>query len=201
MQTRLLTAVVWLLVAASVFAWARRFTEPLPAATAPATGTATAYGDAVPDPGAAAWIHLLGGSGADSNPALAPPGDSARFQLLGVIADAADLGRGVALIAVDQQAARAYRVGAQVDGDWLLQSVGTRTASLGGQQGAARLTLALPSPMERSTGAPAPVPVALALAAQPQVRMAAPGEMVAPGRRRRLQSRGTGQAPVGPEAP
>jgi general secretion pathway protein C len=182
----MMTAVVWLLVAASGFAWARRMGQKLPGAPAQ---TVTSQADAAPMAGAAELLRLLGATGDGSSPAAAPPSEGARYALLGVIADAGGHGRGVALIAIDRQAARAFRVGARVDGDLLLQSVGTRTVSLGTQQGAALLTLALPSPSVL------PVPAAAGL---PSVRQAAPGEMVEPGRRLRLQSRGAGQGPAAP---
>jgi len=64
-----------------------------------------------------------------------------RFVLKGVIASAS--GQGSALIAVDGQPAKAYLIGQTIDGDWQVQNVAARSATL---QGAGqRLELVLPA--------------------------------------------------------
>ncbi len=53
---------------------------------------------------------------------------SSRMALVGVVANAKN--GGSALISIDGKPARPFRVGAAVDGDWLLQSVAPRRAVL-----------------------------------------------------------------------
>lgn len=67
-----------------------------------------------------------------------------RLRLLGVVANRAQ--SGVALISVDGQPPRPYRVGSTLEGGWKLQKVGARSATLTptSSDGAA-LTLELPS--------------------------------------------------------
>lgn len=182
-----------MLVALSALAWGWRFAQTqsaLPgrvAAQQPDTAQA-------PDP--AQWLRLLGGDGAPLNAYNPSDSSSARYRLQGVIASPGGQA-GVALIAIDGQAARAYAVGARVEGDWLLQTLGPRSASLGGRPGAPTLRLELPT---ASAPGPAPalfepVKVAPQAATVAGVRMARPGEVTAPGRRLRLRSRGTDALP------
>ncbi len=56
--------------------------------------------------------------------------DQSRFKLLGLIASSS--GQGSALIAIDGQAPKPYRVGQTVDDGVVLQSLGSRQATLGG---------------------------------------------------------------------
>jgi general secretion pathway protein C len=88
------------------------------------------------------------------------PQASSRFKLLGVMApnppDDATPG-GLALIAVDGKPARAYQVGAVVDGEWVLQSVSARTASIGPEGGAAAAQLEVPALPSAATGTLPPV--------------------------------------------
>ena len=68
---------------------------------------------------------------------------SSRFQLLGVMAGAS--GQGSALIAVDGQPPRAFRVGQTVTEGVVLQGLGPKQAQLGATvQGAALFSLSLP---------------------------------------------------------
>ncbi len=68
---------------------------------------------------------------------------SSRFQLWGVIAGAS--GQGSALIAVDGQPPRAFRVGQTVTDGVVLQSLGQKQAKLGASaQGVALFSLSLP---------------------------------------------------------
>jgi general secretion pathway protein C len=68
---------------------------------------------------------------------------SSRFQLLGVVAGAS--GQGSALIALDGQPPRAFRVGQNVTDGVVLQSLGPKLAQLGvSAQGAALFSLSLP---------------------------------------------------------
>jgi general secretion pathway protein C len=101
--------------------------------------------------------------------AAATPDAASRFELLGVVADADQ--RGAALIAVDGKPARPFKVGASVAEGYVLQSVSTRAASLGGSVDApAAFTLQLPArplaipsppslPVAQPPEAPIPPPV------------------------------------------
>jgi general secretion pathway protein C len=61
------------------------------------------------------------------------------------------------LIAVDGKPPKAFVVGAQLDGDLVLQSVSLRTASIGPAQGAASVRLELPALPAAATGTLAPL--------------------------------------------
>lgn len=149
---------VWALVAACAAYWGLRLFAPgrptpadavvAPAATAPRGDLSRLFGaDAQPQ-------------AAEDAPAPA----NSRFQLLGVVAPRTDAAahEGVALIAVDGKPARAYRVGAAVDGETVLQSVRARGASLGPRGGVVQVSLEIPPPPPAATGvlpsagAPAP---------------------------------------------
>jgi general secretion pathway protein C len=76
--------------------------------------------------------------------AVAAPTLASRFQLLGVMAG--DASQAAALIAVDGQAAKPFRVGAVVADGWVLQSAQGRRVSLGAAaNGAQTLVLELPA--------------------------------------------------------
>jgi general secretion pathway protein C len=82
-----------------------------------------------PDP--AALARVLGAAPQAAleaaGPVVAPP-LSSRFQLLGVVADRAD--GGAALIAIDGQPPKPYRVGATLEGGVVLQAVQRRSVRL-----------------------------------------------------------------------
>jgi general secretion pathway protein C len=83
----------------------------------------------------------LGGGKQAAAPDAAPA--SSRYVITGVVADLSK--GGAALIAVDGKPPRAFRVGAVVDGDLVLQSVVGRRAMLGADlHGPASMTLELP---------------------------------------------------------
>jgi general secretion pathway protein C len=88
----------------------------------------------------------------------AAPGDG-RFVLVGVVAarGAPSARDGLALIAVDGKPPRAYRVGAIVDGDQVVQSVEQRAVQLGPRGGPARIALELPVRPPPATGVPGAV--------------------------------------------
>ncbi len=69
----------------------------------------------------------------------AAPAEQKRFQLLGVISAAS--GQGSALIAVDGQAPKTYRMGQLIDGSWQLETVSLRAVTLKSQGRALDLTL------------------------------------------------------------
>lgn len=86
----------------------------------------------------------------------AEPSPDPRFTLIGVVAPrpGTPMREGVALIAADDQPAKAYRVGAVVDGSLVLLSVSARGASLGPRRGPASVVLELPEVPAASTGVP-----------------------------------------------
>ena len=136
-SVRLSTLVLWALALASVAYWGLRL-------SAAPTGLAVpAVAPVPPAPDAEALARLLG---AQSSQTAAPPvaAGPGRLVLLGVLAGQRS-GGGAALIAVDGQPAKPFRVGTVVDGELVLQSLGRREARLGASRsGATTLTLELP---------------------------------------------------------
>ncbi|MEJ7685742.1 MAG: type II secretion system protein N [Variovorax sp.] len=131
------TAGLWALAAASIVFWGLRLIAPSDAIAPPAV---TSNSAATVDPAAVA--QLLG---AVSTPvvAAATPDAATRFALLGVVADTEQ--QGAALIAVDGKPARPFRVGSTLAEGYVLQSVNTRAASIGGSlDGATAFTLQMP---------------------------------------------------------
>jgi len=178
MPARLSAFIIWALVAASIVFWGLRlFVKP---PVAPLHTQLAA--DAGP-----ARVDLTRMLGAPPAPAAAPsvqsPGLSSRFQLTGVMAPKIAGGPGIALIAVDGKMPRAYRVGAAVDGELVLQSVSLRTASIGPTQGAPAVVLELPVLPPPATGSLPPIASMAPPAAGPVPPMAAapmPVQPVAP---------------------
>ncbi len=123
---RLLTLLVWALVALSVAQWTLRWGD----GAASAAGAAPALVGMTPALGApdsAAVARVLGAAEATAAPTLAAP---ARFQLSGVVA-ATPSGRGAALIGIDGKPARSYAVGARLEEGTYLVAVAPRQAQLG----------------------------------------------------------------------
>jgi len=147
MKTAWLSFGLWALVAASAVAWALTLfagPRPAPPRTVVAAAPAAPRGD---------LARLLGDDPVAAVEAAAPP--NARFHLIGVVAPrpAAAAAEGVALIAVDNKPPKAYRVGAAVDGDLVLQAVRTRGADLGPRGAAANVALEIAPPPPAATGA------------------------------------------------
>lgn len=181
MWARLTSAVVWAVVAAAAAYWGLQLFARGPAAPAHAVAAPA------PQPPAADWRRLFG---VDVVPVLAaaepaaPPPD-ARFQLIGVVAPRVGaVAPGVALIAVDGKPARAFRVGAAVDGETVLQAVQSRGASLGPRGGPVRVALQLPAAPSVGAAPALPVPGNPSLPALPQVAPMPsgqiPGQMAPP---------------------
>lgn len=140
----------WALVAASLLFWGLRLlapATPAPPHTQVATAGAGPRGD---------LTRLLGVDAAPTataEPEEEPSPEASRFQLVGVVAPrGGSVSQGVALISVDGQAAKAYRVGAAVEGDTVLHSVKQRSALLGPRGQAANVTLEIPPPEPAATG-------------------------------------------------
>lgn len=174
MFARLSAFVIWSLVGATALFWAMR----LAASPPQVPPYAVAVGNSAAVRGDLGRLF-----GVAPRPAAGPqapaPEASSRFKLVGVMAPRdpavqAEPGQGVALIAVDGKPAKPYAVGARLDSDLVLQSVGLRTASLGPAQGARTVVLELPklppphsgvlpppglptiAPVSRTSAAPAP---------------------------------------------
>ena len=140
---------VWALVAASAVFWGSRLLvkpSPPPAHATIVSTDASLRGDlarlfgddARPVPVAAAAVPAV-------------PID-ARFKLLGVVAARPPSQGGIALISVDDKPARAYRVGATVEGQTILLAVSARGADLGPRAGAPSVALQLPALPAPATG-------------------------------------------------
>jgi general secretion pathway protein C len=179
MTSRLLTFAVWALVAASALAWGLKLfvkTPALPSAVQFAGRDAGLAGD---------LEKLLGASTEVDVEASAEPSDGGgAYRLLGVVAPvgAAASSQGVALIAIGDQPAKAWRTGAVIDGDTVLLSVGKRSAQLGPVGGPPTTELSLPEPAPAAVGAVPGVPSPIRPnfpGIRPQPRPAQPG--MAPG--------------------
>ena len=180
MKARSFAFVVWAAVAASVAFWGLRLFVSSP----PMPSHAVAVGDG----GAASGdvSRLLGASPkqAVAEAQVLSPELSARFKLTGVMASkpkskaTAASAQGVALISVDGKPARAYGVGARIDGDLMLQAVSLRTASIGSAPGTPAVVLELPPLPPASTGSLPPL--AMSLGAVPQVQVPQPALSIMP---------------------
>ncbi len=118
---------------------------------------------------------------------------ASKMRLLGVVAGRRNAG--VALIALEGQPARPYRVGSKVTADYRLTRVATRSATLApSADGAASITLELaPNPAGSDT-ATIQAPVRLGL---PIGQLAIPVPVLPPGFARPLSPAAAGPAPPG----
>ncbi|MET3914614.1 general secretion pathway protein C [Variovorax sp. OAS795] len=143
------TAGLWALAAGAAVFWGLRLaspTEPVAAAATMPRASVSADADAV---------ARLFGAVSSSDAAPAAPEAASRFALSGVVAD--PLNQGAALIAIDGKPPRPFRVGSRVGDNYVLQSVGVRSATLGASaQGPAAFTLQLPVRAPISVSSPAP---------------------------------------------
>src|SRR5205085_10798602 len=96
---------------------------------------------------------LFGAAPVATVAAAPPPEVVSRFRLTGVMAPKRPGAEGVALIAIDGKLPRAFRVGAPIDGELVLQSVSLRTAAIGPSQGKPAVVLELPPFQAAATGA------------------------------------------------
>ena len=137
---RLGTLALWALAGASVVYWGLRLSARPVGLTVPVVAPAAAA------PDAQAMARLLGVPAAGAAAARAPAASlTSRFALIGVLAGRSS-GGGAALIAVDGQPAKPFRVGAVVDEGLVLQSLDPRQARLGASMdGPATLTLDMPA--------------------------------------------------------
>ena len=155
LSARWWTLVVWALAAAAALFWGLKLFVKAPLAP-PHTQLADASGSVRGD-----LTRLLGGDAIPEAPTeAAEPAPDSRFQLLGVVSPRSPQAarEGVALIAVDGKPPKAYRVGAVIDGQNVLQSVNARGATLGPRDGGALVALNLAPPAPPMTGVPTPLP-------------------------------------------
>jgi general secretion pathway protein C len=127
-------------------------------------------------------LRLLGAVTPAGDVVAPPPAAAARFKLVGAVASAG-AGPSWAVLAVDDRPARVVRLGAAVDGQWVLQGVTAKGVSLGPPGAPAQLTLDLPQLPPPATGTlPAAFPVEVSLPPAAAVGLpAAAGPLVAPG--------------------
>ena len=141
---------IWALVAASTAFWGIKIfaaTRPVPPG-AQAPQAVAANGP----------MERLFGAVLVQTAAVAPTHpESERFQLVGVIAPPNGVMQaGYALVAIDQQPARAWHVGATLDGNTSLLAVTKRGADFGPSGGPTAFSLQLPEPAAAETGTLAP---------------------------------------------
>jgi general secretion pathway protein C len=137
---------VWALVAAVTAFWAMKIfaaTRPVPpGAQAPQAVAANGPME-----------RLFGAVVVPTAAPNTPPPESSRFQLVGVIAPPAGAAQGgYAIVSLDNQPARTWRVGATIDGNTSLLSVSKRGAEFGPQGGPSAFSLQLPEPAAAETG-------------------------------------------------
>lgn len=125
---RIVTLVLAALVALSVSFWVLKMMQGASTTAAPATLAAATPSDPK------ALARALGG-GISPTTQAAPALSASNLILQGVIAHGTQ--RGVALIAVNGKPAKPFPVGAAVDGDWVLQSLSARSATLKNAAGTA----------------------------------------------------------------
>ncbi len=142
---------LWALAAASVVFWGLRLSAPNDGLAPPAVAAPSI--SAIDSASVAQLFGVLPAQAVVKN----TPDAASRFALMGVVADSAQ--RGAALIAIDGKPARPFRVGMSVGEGYVLQSVGTRHATLGTSvDAAAALTLQLPTRPLAVMTPPAPLP-------------------------------------------
>lgn len=144
MSARLSAFVIWAAVALSAVFWALRMGAGSPVAPAHTVPVDTLV---VPH------VDLTRLFGAESAPATqAAPELSSRFHLLGVVAPRGPHAPAVALVSIDGKMPRAFRVGATIDNDLVLQTVQPRGVDIGPAGQPAQVHLELPTLPPPSTG-------------------------------------------------
>ena len=180
MVARLCALLVWALVVLSAAFWGSRLLAAAPAKPAsPPVATPR-------EPPLSAFTRILGEPVSATVAAAPARAAESRFVLSGVVAPTRANGTGIALIAVDGKQTGAYRVGARVDGDVVLRSVGRRGVTLVSANGA-QIVLELPRPAPPATGvlraavanSATPAPTTAAGTADPATSIAAPATALA----------------------
>lgn len=96
-------------------------------------------------------LRLLGAVAPVGDAVAPPPAAAARFKLVGAVASTG-AGPSWVVLSVDDRPARVVRVGATVDGQWVLQGVTAKGVTLGPPGAPAQLTLDLPQLPPPATG-------------------------------------------------
>ncbi|MFM6985732.1 MAG: type II secretion system protein N [Hydrogenophaga sp.] len=136
-----IAGLIWLLAGLNVGYWALRA-----AGRSPDVPLTTAE-PSVPLSDTSAVARALGAADDTAPTQPASFAEVSRYSLLGVVDQAGDTG--TALIALDDQAPRPYRVGAVLEEGLVLQAVTRHAVRLGpSRQGPATVTLSLPSQTE-----------------------------------------------------
>jgi general secretion pathway protein C len=152
MSIRWWTSGVWAAVAASALYWGFKLVIPAPAyprqAQVADSGRRADEGD---------LSRLLGAQMPPTSAQVEAPAIEARFHLFGVISPRAAQAAsdGFALIAIDGDPPKVFRVGAIVEGQNVLQAVDARGIKLGPRDGATLVALDL-SPVPAATDAQRP---------------------------------------------
>ena len=151
MLSRSVAFLVWALVAVTCVFWGTRLLARPAVSSVPVVGMDTALT-------ASADVSRLLGTALQTEavPIEAAPQISNRFRLTGVVAPKAPSEQGLALISVDGNPPRVYRVGAAIDGDLMLRSVNMRTATVASSRNsndaATSFVLELPAMSAAATG-------------------------------------------------
>lgn len=150
MTARWSAFVAWAAFAASAVFWLLRMSGAAPVAplhTVPVSEVVVPHGD---------LTRLFGAEPVAAQPEV--PALASRFHLLGVVAPKGPQSPAIALIAFDGKPPRAFRVGATIDGELVLQSVESRGVDIGPRGGPSAAHLDLPPLAPAATGSLPPPP-------------------------------------------
>jgi general secretion pathway protein C len=177
-MSRLLTALLWSLAAASVVYWGLRIAGRGAVLAVPEARSLVVAEDAAARQAAVA--RLLGAQPPAADRVDTTPGAAQRFALLGVIASVT--GKGAALISIDGEPAKPLTVGTQIVQGYVLESVTRREAVLVKRaQVPEQIILSLPA-LEATTATAQPsAQASVALPATPPAVMGAPQPTESPG--------------------
>lgn len=142
----------WAAFAASAVFWLLRMSGAAPVAplhTVPVSEVVVPHGD---------LTRLFGAEPAPAAAQPEVPALASRFHLLGVVAPKSPQAPAIALIAFDGKPPRAFRIGATLDGDIVLQTVESRGVDIGPRGGPAAAHLELPPLAPAATGSLPPPP-------------------------------------------
>ena len=173
MVSRLFALLVWALVAGSLVFWGLR----LLARPAPSSQAAVVASELTTVQGDLSRLFGVAPVAATVEVVEAPaPDPRDRLILAGVMAPKRPSDQGLAVISVDGNPSRVYRVGALIEGEWLLREVSLRTATLASagraNDAAATFVLEIPLVTAAATGVLPPAvsiiaPAGVALPGQP----------------------------------
>jgi general secretion pathway protein C len=146
MAARWTAWLVWAALAASLVFWVLRLSVqpgPLPARVQTVASEQSTRGEIL-----RLFANPVAASAAPAMQATA----ASRMRLLGVVAGADDDTRGWVVLSLDGQPARTIKVGARVDGDWVVQTVTRQRVEIGPAGAPAVAVLELPLPAPAATG-------------------------------------------------